>query len=334
MARLTVVSDTRPDEPDRLDVVTFGEAMVLLLAEPGVPLAEATTYRRLVAGSEANVAIGVARLGRRVGFVGRVGADAFGDVVRRAIRGEGVDASRLVTDPDATTGVIVRDAHAYPARQTEVVYLRAGSAGSRLAPSDIDADYIAGARILHLTGITPVLSDSAAAATDKALAAAKAAGVTVVLDPNIRRRLGPLERTLDRILALVDSADVVLAGADEARLLTGAADTDTAVERLLARGPALVVIKDGAAGAWASDGRDVVHRPAVPATVVDPVGAGDAFAAGFLAATLDGADVAACLHAGAVLGAMAVSAVGDVEGLPHRQIPASADIGDTVDVRR
>ncbi len=316
------------DADGRLDVVTFGETMVLLLAEPGSPLSEAPTFRRLVAGSESNVAIALARLGHRVGWFGRVGADPFGDVVLRAVRGEGVDVSRARRDPDAPTGVLVRDAQ--PERPVEVLYYRRDSAGSRISATDVDPGYIASARILHVTGITPVLSDAAAAATLAAVEAAKAAGVMITLDPNIRRRLGPIERTLDRLRPLVDAADVVLAGADEAMLLTGAADPDSARDRLLHRGCDLVVIKSGSAGANASDATTSWHQDPIPTRPVDPVGAGDAFAAGFLAATLDGLDVPGRLHAGAVLGAMAVGAAGDTEGLPYRDIPAI----DPIDVRR
>ncbi|MGI8870287.1 MAG: sugar kinase [Mycobacteriales bacterium] len=301
------------------DLITLGEAMVLLLAEPGVPVTEASSFRRLVAGSESNVAIALARLGYRVGFAGRVGADAFGTVVRRAIRGEGVDTSRLRGDDGAPTGVLVRDAR--PGHATEVLYLRAGSAGSRLAPGDVDDDYVASARILHVTGITPALSTTAADATYRAADAARGAGMVVTLDPNVRRRLGPLEQTLGRIRPLIRRADVVLAGRDEAIALTGTPDAEAAAHRLLGAGPRLVVIKDGANGSTAYDGTDVLPVPAASAVLVDPVGAGDAYAAGFIDGLLRGTDVAAALHGGTALGALAVGAAGDVEGLPHGPIP-------------
>src|SRR4051812_3116972 len=164
-----------------LDVVTFGEAMALMLAEPGVPLRRAHTFRRQVAGAESNVAVGLARLGHRVGWFGRVGADAFGDVVLATLRAEGVDVSRAVVDDTAPTGLLIRDCSAV--RPTEVAYYRRGSADSRVAAPDVDPAYVAGAGWLHVSGITPVLSSSAGAATVAAVEAARDAGVRVCLDP-------------------------------------------------------------------------------------------------------------------------------------------------------
>jgi 2-dehydro-3-deoxygluconokinase len=293
------------------EVVTFGETMALLLAEPGVPLTEATTFRRTVAGSESNVAIGLARLGHSVGWFGRVGADAFGTVVRRAIAGEGVDTSRVRTDPDAPTGLLVRDAHTE--RSVDVLYFRSGSAGSRLAPEDVDPAYIERAQLLHFTGITPVLSDSARAATERAVEIAVANGVPISFDPNIRRRLADPARARAVLMPLAERADIVLAGTDEAALLTGKPDATG----FLAIGAKLVVLKDGANGSLATDGDSTWQQPAVNVTVADPVGAGDGYAAGFLSAWLAGLDVPGCLRRGAAVSAQAVQVVGDVEGLPR-----------------
>jgi 2-dehydro-3-deoxygluconokinase len=293
------------------EVVTFGETMALLLAEPGVPLTEATAFRRTVAGSESNVAIGLARLGHSVGWFGRVGADAFGTVVRRAIAGEGVDTSRVRTDPDAPTGLLVRDAHTE--RPVDVLYFRSGSAGSRLAPEDVDPAYIEQAGLLHLTGITPVLSDSARAATERAVEIAVANGVTISFDPNIRRRLADPDRARAVLMPLAERADIVLAGADEAALLTGRPEATG----FLNAGAKLVVLKDGANGSQATDGDSTWQQPAVKVTVADPVGAGDGYAAGFLSGWLAGLDVPDCLRRGATVSAQAVQVIGDVEGLPR-----------------
>jgi 2-dehydro-3-deoxygluconokinase len=293
------------------DVVTFGEAMALLLAEPGVPLTEATAFRRTVAGSESNVATGLARLGHRVGWFGRVGDDAFGQVVLRALRGEGVDVSRARLDPAAPTGLLVRDGHGQ--RPVDVLYYRAGSAGSRLSPDDVDPGYIAAARLLHLTGITPVLSEAAHQATERAVRIARDAGALISFDPNIRLRLTDPDRARQVLRPLAAAADIVLAGADEAELLTGKADASW----FLDHGAGLVVIKNGAAGSWATDGTDTWRQGAVPVHALDPVGAGDAFAAGFLSGHLAGLDVPERLLRGATLSAQVVQVVGDTEGLPY-----------------
>ncbi|MFC4948209.1 sugar kinase [Pseudonocardia sp. GCM10023141] len=297
-----------------LDVVTFGEAMVVHLAEPGLPLAAAATLRRTVAGSEFNVAVGLSRLGLRAGWFGRLGDDVPGRLVAATLRAEGVDTSRVRLDPDGWTGLLVRDALAD--RPVTVQYHRAGSAASTLGPSDVDADYLRSARTLFLSGITAVLSDTARAASERAVRLASEHGLTVVFDPNVRRRLGPVERTAAVLRPLAAAAHVVLAGRDEAELITGRGVPADAAAWFLERAARLVVLKDGARGAWATDGTTTWEQPAVPVHAVDPVGAGDAFAAGFLAARTRGRDVGAALRQGAIVAAAVVAVPGDIEGLP------------------
>ncbi|MFJ4771087.1 sugar kinase [Streptomyces uncialis] len=296
------------------EIITFGEAMALLLAEPGRPLEHAEAFRRSVAGAESNTAAALARLGHRAGWFGRVGGDAFGRAVLRTLRGEGIDVSRARTDDTSPTGMIVRDCHAE--RAIEVLYHRAGSAGSRLHPEDVDTAYIASARVLHITGVTAALSVSALDACIAAADAARAAGTTVSFDPNIRLKLLPATSWPALLAPLVERADILLTGADEAELLTGAPGRQQAADGLLARGPRLVVVKDGARGAWATDGTGRWAAPAHPVTAHDPVGAGDAFNAGFLSAHLRGLPVPEALAEAAVVAAHAVQIPGDLDGLP------------------
>lgn len=315
-----------------LDLVTFGETMALLLAEPGVPLSEATAFRRTHAGSESNVAVGLARLGHRIGWFGRLGADALGDAVLRGIRGEGVDTTRVRRDDSAPTGLLVRDCHEQ--RAVDVAYYRGNSAGSRLSPADVDTDYVASAEFLHVSGITAVLSDDSQNACTAALSAAREAGRTVTLDPNIRLRLATAERFREALTPIARSADVVLTGEDEARQLSGISDGTGAAEWFLGLGARLVVVKCGADGAWATDGTRTWRQQAHPARVVDPVGAGDAFAAGFLSGLIEKAEPPECLARAASLGALVVQVAGDVEGLPRASDAAAAAIWGAGDVRR
>jgi 2-dehydro-3-deoxygluconokinase len=297
-----------------LDLVTFGEAMTLLLAEPGVPLRRAVTFRRQVAGAESNVAVALARLGHRVGWFGRVGADAFGDTVLAALRAEGVDVSRAVVDPDAPTGLLARDCSAD--RPTEVAYYRRDSAGSRLAPSDVDARYLAGAAWMHASGVTPVLSGTAADATVAAVEAAHAAGVQVCLSANVRRRLSPPPVAARVLRPLAARADVLVATEEEALLLADAGDLADAVDRLLAWGVGLIVITRGARGAWATDGAAHFEVAAFAVRAVDPVGAGDAFVAGLLSGLIRRLPAGEALREAAAVAALCVAAPGDLDGLP------------------
>ena len=202
----------------------LGEALVVFVASPGEPLASATQFRRTVAGAEFNVAVGLARLGHEVSFIGRVGDDPHGQLVLRALRGEQVNTDRLLVDPSAPTGMLVRDAHAD--RPVTVTYFRAGSAGSRLGAEQVTGHVVSSARILVATGITAMLSPSAREATFAAVQTARDAGVLVVVDPNIRRKLAPLADQLDDLRRLCAFADVVIAGEDEAAAISGISGPD------------------------------------------------------------------------------------------------------------
>lgn len=325
-------SATANRQPAPPEVVTCGEAMLLLLAEPGVPLDHAVHFRRSVAGAEANVSLGLARLGHRVRWLSRVGEDPAGEAVLRALRGDGVDVGHVVRDPDAPTGLLLRDSH--PRRGIDVQYYRADSAASRLAPAELTPEALAGARLVHLTGITPMLSASAAAATARLLDLAREAGATVCLDPNVRRKLGGAERWRETVGPLLRRADLVLAGADELELLTGR-DAAAATDELLAAGAEAVVVKhpDHVATAHTADGS--WRQPPFPVPLTDPVGAGDAFAAGYLSAWLRGLAPGRALAEGACVAALVVQTPTDTEGLPSaaardRELAGFADGSDPV----
>ena len=307
------------------EVVTLGECLVAFVAvEPG-PLADAARFDRFVAGAEANVAVGLTRLGHTADYIGRVGADGFGEAIRRRLRGEGVGTAHLATDDDGPTGLMFRERRNLGPAQ--VVYTRRGSAGSRLSAADVDlaadAGLFAEARWLHLTGITPALSESARAASLRAAELGRAAGLTISLDVNLRRRLWSDADAAPVLRRLAGAADIVLGSPDELAVLGGQApDAEAAAVAgtILALGPATVVCKLGAQGALlfsggASDAP--VARPALPIpVVVDPVGAGDAFCAGFIAASLEGFAPDRALDWANACGAASAASLGDQTGLP------------------
>ena len=307
------------------EVFTLGECLASFVATTPGPLSEAVGFERHVAGAEANVAVGLARLGHSVTYLGRVGGDGFGTAIVRELRGEGVDVRHLAVDPDAPTGVMFRERRVLGAM--DVAYHRSGSAGSRLGTEDVEraaADgAFDGARWLHLTGITPALSTTARAATTRALEIGRDAGLVISLDLNLRRRLWSDDAAALVLRELAPRVDVVLGSADELAVVAGAdADRDPAelVAMVAALGPATVVAKLGAEGAIGLEaGVPVVHVEAIPVPVVqDPVGAGDAFCAGFIAGRLDGVDLETALRMGNACGALAVAAIGDQAGLPDR----------------
>ena len=231
-----------------------------------------------------------------------------------ASRGVLVDAA---VDQDAPTRVFFKEVARDGPRQ--VVYYRGGSAASRLAPRDLGTDQFAGASLLHLTGITPALSRSCAAAVDRAIDLARDAGALVCLDPNVRARLWP-SRDVCRhaLLALIERADIVLIGHEDAAILFPDYDTDAVLSAVRALGPRSVVLKRGAEGAVAETDEGRASVPAYPVTAIDTVGAGDGFDAGFMAGLLERMPLPQCLALGARVGAAAVAHAGDWEGYPRR----------------
>ncbi|OEV04380.1 2-dehydro-3-deoxygluconokinase [Streptomyces oceani] len=289
--------------------------MLLMLAEPGVPLERAVAYRRSVAGAESNVATGLSRLGHQVRWLGRLGADPAGAAVLRELRAEGVDVSHVGTDSEAPTGLLLRDSH--PERAIDVQYYRAGSAASRLAPEHLSEDALTGARLLHVSGITAMLSRSAAEATRVLIERAVDAGVTVSFDPNVRRKLGSGHEWIRAIGPLLREVDLVLAGEDEMELLLGGG-ADEGARALLELGRAgAVVIKrrDRSASTFSASGQRWDQQP-FAVRAADPVGAGDAFAAGWLSAWLRGVAPQRALAEAACVAAMVVQVPSDTDGLP------------------
>jgi 2-dehydro-3-deoxygluconokinase len=301
---------------ERPYVVTLGETMALLRNDAPGLLALASELTFSVGGAESNVAIALRRLGTRASWIGRVGADSLGDRILRELRAEGVDV-HVVTDVVASTGLMIKE------RRTEnsahVWYYRADSAGSRLEPHDLPKGLISNAAVLHVTGITPALSTSAGVTVTEAIRLAHEAAIPVSFDVNHRSSLWRGRDAPTVYRALCQSANIVFAGIDEARLIApGAVDVHDLAHALAELGPTQVVIKLGAEGCHALvDGIDFV-QPAIAVAAVDTVGAGDAFVAGYLAELVEGRDVATRLLTAVTAGAFACLTTGDWEGMPYR----------------
>ena len=299
------------------DLVTLGETLVRLDSPVAGPLRHARSLDLGVAGAESNVAIGVRRLGGTAAWAGGVGDDEFGRLVQMTLAGQGVDVSRVVVDPAAPTALLVKERRTN--RLTRVYYYRTGSAGSRLGPSDVPEDLIRSAGILHVTGITAALSDSARAAVDAAVDTARSASVPVSLDLNYRRALWTADEAGRVLRSLAGRADVLFATEAEAGLVVSGGGAAELAVALAALGPREVLVKRGQLGATACCDGQLIEVPAHPVTMVDPVGAGDAFAAAYLAERVRGGAVAERLAAAVAAGAYAVTVAGDWEGLPARE---------------
>jgi sugar/nucleoside kinase (ribokinase family) len=294
-----------------LDLLTVGEPLICLTA--GGRLAASPTLAKSMGGAEANVAIGLARLGLRPGYVSRVGDDPFGDEIVRTLRGEGVDVSHVQRSRARPTGLMVKEL--LSPTDVRVHYYRQGSAATELD----GIGEIPPARHMHATGITPALGAGPAAAVSELLSAAAAMGASVSFDPNIRLKLWSLDDAVTALRELLPHVDDLLLSEAEAVALAGAGDLDDALRRLADRGIARVVVRrgaDGAVGIGDSVRVEVVAEASGP--VVDCVGAGDAFTAGYLFERLSGATFEAAMATGTWAAGHVVAHMGDYEGLPDR----------------
>jgi sugar/nucleoside kinase (ribokinase family) len=302
-----------------MDVVTLGEAMLMFVAEEPGPLERVQHFSKRTAGAETNVAIGLARLGLKVGWQSRLGTDSMARYLLAAIGGEGVNCSRVICDAGQRTGFMFKG-RVDDASDPPIEYHRQGSAASRLGPDEIDPAWIAGTRHLHVSGVFPALSASTLAATQRAMALAREHGRTISFDPNLRPALWPSRDVMrDALNELARGCDWALPGQAEGELLTGSAEPEAIAAFYLERGAKLVVVKLGTAGAYYSGPHGSGRVAAVPvAQVVDTVGAGDGFAVGVISALLDGLALPDAVRRAAWIGARAVQVRGDTEGLPTR----------------
>lgn len=296
-----------------LDVVGIGEAMLRLSPPRGETLEAAAAFEVRAAGAEANVAVALARMGFRTGWISRLPDGPLGRRIAAELRRHGVDLSAVVWAPQARTGLYFLEP-GVPPRAAAIHYDREGSAASMLAPDDVDWAYVHGARWIHLTGITPALSASCAATTARAIQEARAAGVRVAFDVNYRRRLWPAARARAALEPLLAGTDLVICASDDARevfALDGPPGAQATA--LQARtGAGAVVVTAGRDGAYlAADHGGVLHEPAIPGEELDRIGRGDAFAAGVLWGALED-DLAAGLRYGAALAALAQTYYGDI----------------------
>lgn len=300
-----------------LDVLTIGESLGLVVPERIGRLAHSKSAHIGFGGAEGNVAIGVARLGGRAGWIGRVGRDGFGDLIRREMRAEGVEAFAALDDEKPTSLMIKERPTPGTSR---VTYYRIGQAGSRLRPADVPDGVVEQAAVVHVTGIAAGLGEGPHETIRAAIARAKSAGATVSFDVNHRSALWRDGRDPAPVYReLAEQADIVFAGDDEAVFLTGETEPERQLAAIRALGPRTVVIKLGDKGALAADGDETLRRGAVPVDVVDTVGAGDAFVAGWLAETVAGASLERRLVTATATGAFACTGEGDWESAPSRE---------------
>jgi 2-dehydro-3-deoxygluconokinase len=299
------------DEAPTPEILSLGEAMVEFnQSSPGQP-----DYLQGFGGDTSNFCIAAARQGARTGFVSAVGNDHFGRLLLDLWRRERVDTSTVRVDADAPTGVYFVS---HGANGHQFDYLRAGSAASRYAPHDLPLEAIAAAKVVHLSGISLAISVSACDTALAAIEHARAHGVRVSFDTNLRLKLWPLARARAVMLEAIRQTDICLPSWDDVTALTGLAGRDEIVDFLLARGPRVVALKLGKDGAYVAtpDARRVVAGRVVNA--VDATGAGDCFGGAFIARIVAGDDAFAAARYANVAAALSTQGFGAVAPIPDR----------------
>ncbi|WP_432194895.1 sugar kinase [Streptomyces sp. bgisy027] len=334
--------------PDGVDVVALGESMVTFLPSRPGRLADVPSFERAIGGAESNVACGLAAAGHTVRWVSRVGSDGFGDHLLEAIAGHGVDVSAVGRDRGRPTGVYFRTAGDRASDAHEVAYYRAGSAASAMSVENVDLAAVRSGRVLHLSGITAALSQDCLGLM-RELTAPRAGRPLVSFDVNHRSGLWRDADGPRVLLELARGADVVFVGEDEAEEVWGITGGPDAVRAALPE-PLVLVVKQGGAGAAAfvsaagsswpvaqfpaplgpaqpprparaaapDTSEPTVFVPAPSVEIVAATGAGDAFAAGFLSATLRGLPVRDRLRHGHLWAAATLTAPGDLAAPPAR----------------
>ena len=301
------------------EAVCVGETMALLAPEPHRPGAP-PRFHVDIGGAESNVAVHLARAGRSVVWYSALGDDRFGQWIRERLSAEGVNCV-VHTDGDRSTGLYTKEPHP---RGTRVRYWRRGSAASTLHRDDAARVWRLRPRLVHTSGITAALSESAEGLVEELMKAAPE-GTLRSFDVNYRPALHG-DHNADLLLDLARCSDIVFCGLDEGHALWGVDSLEELAELLC--GPELVVIKQGAEGATALRDGELWFEPAPAVEVVEPVGAGDAFAAGFLDRFLNGAPIPACLAEGAGSAGAVLGVHGDIppRGEPS---PVSWETGTT-----
>ncbi|MGR3764122.1 sugar kinase [Rossellomorea sp. NS-SX7] len=299
------------------DVVTIGDAMITLDPSSTGPMRFVSSFERKIGGAELNFAIGCARLGLKTGWVSRLGNDEFGRHIFNTVRGEGVDVSQVEMADGYPTSLNFKEIMGDGSVRT--FYYRDRSPTTTLTKETLNDEFLKNTKILHITGVFPAVDKTKNIELIRhAITEAKKHGVMISCDPNIRLKLWSEDEARDVLRSFLPYVDILLTGVEEAQLLFGTTDPHEIIEHCKAFGISHLAIKQGEEGSVGYSAGEYVEAPAVKAKkVVDTVGAGDGFDAGFIYGVLQEWPLEKSLHFANIIGSMVVSVTGDNEGLPY-----------------
>lgn len=299
-----------------MDVITIGDAMIAMCPREKGPIIFSDNFKRKVGGAELNVAIGCARLGLKAGFISRLGNDDFGKYILKTIRGEAIDISEVKLVDGYQTSVYFREVLSDGSSRS--FYYRENSPTSTMKCEELDEEYFRAAKILHITGVFPSITKNNQDIILEAIKLAKKNNLIISFDPNIRLKMWTKEEANSYIEKVLPYVDNILVGDEEIEILLGDITIENAIKTFHDYGIGKVVIKKGDKGAIGSDGNSIYEVDAIkPKALVDTVGAGDGFAAGFLTALCKDKSFKECVEFGNAVGSLVVGVEGDNEGLPY-----------------
>jgi len=298
------------------DVVSLGEPLLELNATEAGALHEVRSFEVGWGGDTSNFAIAVSRMGGSVGYICRLGADDFGQILLDLWLAEGIDTTHVTRDKDAPTGIY------FISRRGEThsfTYYRKNSAASHMTPDDVPEEYIADAKVFHTSGISQAISNSACDAVFHAIKVARDAGVLVSYDPNVRLKLWGAQRARAIILETISLADFVLPSLEDSKLITGLRDPEAIATQLLERGPRAIALKLGGEGVLLATSNEFQYLEPFEVSFVDATGAGDAFDGAFIAAHLRGSPLPECVRFANAAAALTTTGWGAVAPIPQRE---------------
>ncbi|PTK14159.1 sugar kinase [Mammaliicoccus sciuri] len=301
-----------------MDVLSIGETMVVFAPKEVGPMRYAQDFSTHIAGAETNTLIGLEKLGVKTGWISQLGNDELGQKILNFVRGEGINVDSVKLISEAPTGIFLKEK--FRQDQTRVHYYRKGSAASLMSEVNIDESYVAQFKYLYVTGITPALSASCKQTIFKLISTAKSLGLQIVFDPNLRLKLWSEDEAKETLKQLIALSDIVLPGTSEGAFLFNTQSEEEIAQEIINLGASTVVVKLGSKGAY------YVHndisgyaKASKEIEVVDPVGAGDGFAAGLIAGIIEGLSIHEATEQACNAGALVTTVKGDVEGLPTKE---------------
>jgi 2-dehydro-3-deoxygluconokinase len=300
------------------DVVTIGDALVAMSPTSTGRLRFVQSFEKKVGGAELNVAIGCARLGLKTGWISRLGKDEFGYYIRNFVRGEGVDTSQVQLIDAYPTSLYFKEM--FDNGRSKSYYYRQKSPTATMKPDQINESYLKQTKLLHVSGVFPAVYKTNFDVLLHTVKLAKKHELLVTFDPNIRLKLWTSEEARMKLLQLIPFVDVVLTGEEEAKILVGTSEPTQVFQNFKLLGVHHLILKRGERGAIGFYNGETIYSPAFPLErVIDPVGAGDGFAAGYLYGLLNKWDIHDSLRFANAIGSMVVLVKGDNEGLPSME---------------